>query len=89
MINWIMIVYYLKRAKYYACITIIGLFAINYYFMRFFFSNFVKFGSKIKDNSVVSIVVFSLILILLEVTFIEITWNSNNLQISVPLLSNK
>lgn len=57
--------------------------------MRFFFSNFMKFGSKIKDNSVVSIVVFSLILILLEVTFIEITWNSNNLQISVPLLSNK
>ena len=61
----ISILYYLKKLKYYACISIVGSLAMNYYFFRFMMKNIWNFGVKIKDYSVVSLVVLSLLLVFL------------------------
>lgn len=87
--HWITIFYFIKKLKYYACISILGSLAINYYFMKFFFEKIYNISVKIKDNSIVSLIVLSLVLILLEQTFIEVKWNQNNLELSIPFLSNK
>ncbi len=86
--HWVSLIYVLKKIKYYTCISILGSLAINYYFLRFFFGKFVSLSVKIKDNSLVSLIILSLILILLELTFIEVKWNSNDLEFSIPFLSN-
>lgn len=89
MFHWIRLFCVAKKLKYYACISILGSLAINYYFMKYFFGRLYKVGLKIKDHSWICLVVLSIVLVLLEHTFIEVKWNKNNMEFSIPYFNNK
>ncbi len=87
--HWLTLLCFAKKLKYYACISILGSLAINYYFMKYFFGRLYKVGLKIMDHSWIFLVVMSIVLVLLEHTFIEVKWNKNSMEFSIPYFNNK
>jgi hypothetical protein len=87
--HWISIFYFMKKVKYYLCISILGSLAINYYFLKFFLDKIYSLSLKMKEHSLVSLIILSLFFILLEQTFVEVKWNSNDLELSIPYVRNK